>query len=121
MSLVWRITLLGTILLAGCATVPGGKVTAQVGHEVPAGVEVVRLTVYPKMWAGAKATWVDVVLRNLAAEPRKYRAIVTVDDEPSFATSSAKPVAPKMEETLTVSTSARRLPIRILIQVQVVD
>jgi hypothetical protein len=121
MRATWRAGLATALLLTGCATGGVQSAVRDARHEVPAGVEIVKLSVYPRAWSGEKATWVDIVLRNVGAEPRSFRAVITLDGEPPFAASSAKPVAPKGEETLTVSTSARELPTRLLLQVQVVE
>jgi hypothetical protein len=121
MRSTWGAGLAIALLLAGCATSGARLPVVDARHDVPAGVEIVKLSVYPKAWSGAKATWVDVVLRNTGTEPRRFRAVITLDGEPPFAASSAKPVAPTADETLTVSTSARELPTRLLVQVQVVE
>src|SRR3990172_3030603 len=117
-----RWLVLGCLLAsAGCAPALPNSAAPFTAHVVPAGTEVARVSLYPKSWAGEKVTWVDVVVRNTSTAPRRYRALVLVDDEPPFAVSSDKPLAPRAETTLTVSTSARNLPSRLQIQIEVID
>ncbi len=111
------------LFLLGCQT-PQHAVSLkqELTYQTPKKkVEVTKISIYSKKWEGTPTTWVDVGLRNNDAVARDFRVIIALDEEPIVGATTAKPVAPQEEATVTISTTAKAFPARLSIRVEIAE
>ena len=98
------------VIMGCCAHMQRKQEPSGINYQVVEGAQITRVSTYMKVAQEVPWCWVDVTLRNLTEDSKKFRVIVKVDNEPEVAVATKNPIAPKKEDTISVMTLGKGLP-----------
>ncbi len=116
------VSILFMFWVTGCQTTPHPPISLkqELIYQMPKKtVEVTKISIYSKNWEGNLTKWLDVGLKNNDEVARNFRVTVAVDDEPVVKAFTEKPVPPKQEGVVTISTTSKTFPMRLSIGVEI--